>query len=263
MKKTYKKYTEILGITPKRFSKLRPIVLASLFLLSTGIFSQTEKAKSEIRSKSNTSRLSQLQVQNTEKATLQKKEAIQSAQRNGWQVKTTNTDGSFSELQRVVKHSDGIEYPIYNTTFNVSAARSTRTNHLNSGGSLGLNLDGQNMTAHVWDGGHARASHREYDGAGGNNRVTIQDISTEGGLQLNFHAAHVTGTIMASGVDARAKGMASQAKVNGYMWNNDVAEATAAAANGMLVSNHSYGFAARDQLGNPQLQWCQWCSIRW
>jgi len=28
------------------------------------------------------------------------------------------------------------------------------------------------------------------------------------------------------------------------MWNNDLAEATAAAANGMLISNHSYGFIA-------------------
>ena len=98
------------------------------------------------------------------------------------------------------------------------------------------------MTAHVWDGGHARVTHQEYDGPGGSNRVSIQDAASEGGTQLNFHAAHVTGTITASGVDPNAKGMAPQSKIHGYMWNNDVAEATTAAANGMIISNHSYGF---------------------
>ncbi|WP_299433608.1 fibronectin type III domain-containing protein [uncultured Aquimarina sp.] len=238
MKKSYKNLTGVFGFMPKRFGKLHTLVFSTMFLLSTGVFAQSKEARSEIRSKSNISKLNQLQVQNTEKAVTLKKAAIQAAQRNGWPVKTTLEDGSFAELQRLSE--DGS--PIYYVTSNVAAARSTRANHLNSGGSLGLNLDGQNMTAYVWDGGHARASHQEYDGAGGNNRVTIQDTSTEGGLQLNFHAAHVTGTIMASGVQANAKGMASQAKVNGYMWNNDVAEATTAAANGMLLSNHSYGF---------------------
>jgi hypothetical protein len=84
----------------------------------------------------------------------------------------------------------------------------------------------------------ARASHQEYDGAGGTNRFSIGDSSTT----LNFHAAHVTGTIMASGFVAAAKGMAPHSRVSGYDWNSDLSEATTAAANGMLVSNHSYGF---------------------
>ncbi|MHA7055643.1 fibronectin type III domain-containing protein [Aquimarina sp. M1] len=232
MKKSYK------NLIRKRFEKLPMLVFSTMLLLSAGVFAQSAAQKSKIIQNSNLYKLNQLQEQSAKKAVIQKKEAIQAAQKNGWPIKTTLKDGTFSELQKL--SVDG--KPIYYTTFNVDAARSTRTNHLNSGGSLGLNLDGQNMTAHVWDGGHARASHQEYDGAGGTNRVTIQDVSSEGGVQLNFHAGHVTGTIMASGVQADAKGMASQAKVNGYMWNNDVAEATAAAANGMLVSNHSYGF---------------------
>ncbi|WP_299258796.1 S8 family serine peptidase [uncultured Aquimarina sp.] len=238
MKKRYKNLTGVFGFMPKRFGKLHTLVFSTMFLLSTAAFAQTETAKLKIRSESNISKLNQLQAQNTEKAALLKKEAIQAAKQNGWPITTTLKDGSFVELQRLAEDGSAIYY----ATSNVAAARSTRANHLNIGGSLGLNLDGQNMTAYVWDGGHARASHQEYDGTGGNNRVTIQDTSTEGGLQLNFHAAHVTGTIMASGVQANAKGMAPQAKVNGYMWNNDVAEATAAAANGMLLSNHSYGF---------------------
>ncbi|WP_298542226.1 S8 family serine peptidase [uncultured Aquimarina sp.] len=238
MKKSYKNLTEVFGFTPKRFGKLQTLVFSTMFLLSATMLAQSPAQKSQIMQNSNVSKLNQLQVQNAEKAATQKKAAIQAAKKNGWPIKTRLKDGTFSELQRLA--FDGS--PIYYTTFNVDAAESTRTNHLNIGGSLGLNLDGQNMTAHVWDGGHARASHQEYDGAGGNNRVTIQDAASEGGTQLNFHAAHVTGTITASGVQAAAKGMAPQSKVNGYMWNDDIAEATTAAANGMIVSNHSYGF---------------------
>ena len=143
-------------------------------------------------------------------------------------------NGTYQELQKILPDGSLIYY----TTFNVNAARSTRTNHLNSGGSLGLNLMGQNMTAHVWDGGLARTTHQEYDGAGGTNRFSIGDGTTA----LHYHSAHVTGTIIASGVSANAKGMAPHARAVGYEWNNDLSEATSAAANGMLISNHSYGY---------------------
>ncbi|WP_435260989.1 GEVED domain-containing protein [Tenacibaculum sp. nBUS_03] len=166
-------------------------------------------------------------------ASNEKQQALRLAKKNGWKIKFTTKDGRMVELQRVV---DG--KPIYYTTFNVDAAKSTRTNHLHSGGTLGLNLMGQGMTAHVWDGGLARTTHQEYDGAGGNNRFSIGDGTTT----RNFHAAHVTGTIISSGVQASAKGMAPHAKAVGYDWNNDISEATSAAANGMLISNHSYGY---------------------
>jgi hypothetical protein len=104
------------------------------------------------------------------------------------------------------------------------------------------------MTAHVWDGGIARASHQEYDGAGGNNRFSAGDSGS-----LNYHSAHVTGTIMASGVVANSKGMAPHSSVIGYDWNSDLSEATRAASNGMLVSNHSYGYATRNALGQVQV----------
>ena len=114
------------------------------------------------------------------------------------------------------------------------------------------------MTAYVWDGGHARVSHQEYDGIGGNNRVTIGDSP----LDLNFHSAHVTGTIVASGYEANAKGMAPQASAVSYQWDADVAEATTAAAGGMLLSNHSYGYVASGipddwfgQYGSDAVDW--------
>ncbi|WP_420571380.1 S8 family serine peptidase [Kordia sp.] len=224
----------------------------SLGLLAFGMFfaqtsfGQTDAEKQKIVSQYDVQKLGTLQNQFTTNQLQEKQNAIRIAQQNGWEIRKTLADGTLVELQKVT--ADGT--PVYYTTFNVAAARSTRTNFLNSGGGLGLNLMGQNMTAHVWDGGIARASHQEYDGAGGNNRYTVGD----GSGSLNFHAAHVTGTIMASGVVAEAKGMAPHASAVGHDWNSDKAEATNAASNGMLVSNHSYGFAARNpNTGQVQL----------
>ena len=206
-------------------------------------FGQTEKQKEQITSRYDKQKLQQLKIDFSAKAVLEKQRAFAIAQQRGWQTKFTTQDGRLVELQKVVNGK-----PIYYTTFNVAAAKSTRVDHLNSGGSLGLNLDGQNMTAYVWDGGVARASHQEYDGAGGNNRFSTGDSGS-----LNYHSAHVTGTIIASGVQANAKGMAPHADAIGYDWNSDLAEATTAAANGMLISNHSYGYATRNQQEQVQL----------
>jgi hypothetical protein len=214
------------------------------FLVILPVMAQTQLQKEQITSRYDKQKFQQLKSEFLQKTADEKQRAQQLANQRGWQTKITTQDGRYLELQKVV---DGM--PIYYTTFNVAAAKSTRVDHLNSGGSLGLNLDGQNMTAYVWDGGIARASHQEYDGAGGTNRFSVGD----GSSSLNFHAAHVTGTIIASGVQANAKGMASHANAIGSDWNSDLAEATTAAAGGMLVSNHSYGFAARNQQGQVQL----------
>ncbi|MEW7280843.1 S8 family serine peptidase [Aquimarina sp. 2201CG1-2-11] len=181
-----------------------------------------------------------MQKESYEKSQIQRKEAFDAAKKNGWKIKIKSSNGGYSELQRLGPNKE----PIYFTTLNTDAAKSTRTNYLHSGGALGLNLNGQNMIAHVWDAGHARITHQEYDGPGATNRVSIEDANTEtGGIQLNDHAAHVSGIIAASGVNPSAKGMAPQARVKGYKWTDDIAEVAAEAANGMLISNHSYSLA--------------------
>ncbi|OEK08527.1 hypothetical protein A8C32_03480 [Flavivirga aquatica] len=219
------------------------LTILCLFITST-FFAQTRLEISKIKKEYNIQKLKQLETNLKKKAASEKEKAIEFAKQNNIPTKMTTKDGRILELQRIVN-----ENPIYYTTFNIDAAVSTRTNHLQSGGSLGLNLMGQNMTAYVWDGGVANRAHQEYDGSGGNNRFSIGD----GTSSLNFHAEHVTGTIIASGLVANAEGMAPQAQAIGYDWNNDKAEAASATANGMLISNHSYGFAFRNSLGQVQL----------
>lgn len=160
---------------------------------------------------------------------IEKKKAIAAANINHWPLVIVKDDGSIAELMKLTP--DG--YPIYYSTENVNAARSTRTNHLHSGGSLGLNLEGQGMTVRVWDGGRVRASHNAFGG-----RVTVVDDLTEA---LNFHSTHVTGTMVASANPASVKGMAPQANARTFNWTNDESEALSEIQLGMLVSNHSYG----------------------
>lgn len=119
----------------------------------------------------------------------------------------------------------------YYVTSNAGSSVTIRTNRLYSGGSLGLNVQGQGMKAFVWDGGGARTTHVEFP----NNKVNIID-----GAALDDHATHVTGTIVAQGLTANLKGIAFDASADSYDWNNDYGEMAIEAASGMLVSNHSY-----------------------
>ena len=100
------------------------------------------------------------------------------------------------------------------------------------------NLTGTGQTVGVWDAGGARRSHRELTG-----RIGIGD-----GAMLFSHSTHVTGTICAAGIDARALGMAPAARVLSYDFDDDLAEATllamstAGETGTIQVSNHSYGW---------------------
>ena len=160
--------------------------------------------------------------------------AIALAKKNGWDIERTYKDGTHISLQGL----DATGMPIYYITYNNSrAAATTRTNQLWAGGALGLNLSGAGSAVNdkigIWDGGLIRESHTELRG-----RVVIKDKPSK----LNEHATHVAGTMIASGQNALAKGMAfGVKKLQAYDFNNDVAEIAEAAQTQMLVSNHSYG----------------------
>lgn len=127
---------------------------------------------------------------------------------------------------------------IYAQTDNAGAALTARANKLYNGGTLGLNIQGQNMIAGVWDGGSAKTTHQEFM-VGGNSKLTNMD-----GASNIDHATHVTGTICAQGILSNAKGIAFNASVLNYDWNDDLSEMLSQASTGLLTSNHSYGFGA-------------------
>ena len=125
--------------------------------------------------------------------------------------------------------------PLYRTTNNLIAAATTSTSAVWSGGGAGLNLSGSGVILGIWDGGPVRTTHQEYGG-----RVVVKDGSTA----TAAHATHVGGTMIASGVVTPAKGMSPAANLWSNDWNTDISEMAARAAEGLQVSNHSYGYIA-------------------
>ncbi len=222
-------------------SKYNFLLLGLLF--SATLYSQNPEQIKKITQNYDKAKLLEMQKIFQEQHQLDRTYALEYAKLRGIETTISYPDGRTAELQKV--EDDGTLL-YYITSSNVIAARSTRTDFIKDGGGLGLNLEGQNMIAYVWDDGHARLTHQEFDGPGGNDRVSAEDTVAEGGLQYANHATHVTGTIVASGVRTDAQGMATWAQVKGYKWNNDLSEVTAAAANGMLISNHSYGYVPDD-----------------
>jgi len=122
--------------------------------------------------------------------------------------------------------------PIYYQTYNFVAAQMLNTNQLWSGGLSELQLNGEDIRLHVWDGGSIRHTHQEFD-----DRTTQMDEPP----YMVGHATHVAGTMVSAGINIDAKGMAPAAELHVYDFSNDEGEMIAAAADGAILSNHSYG----------------------
>ncbi len=128
--------------------------------------------------------------------------------------------------------------PVFYITDNLGAAHTTRAAELWPGGSLGLDVTGEGYhQLGEWDAGNVRTTHQEFTNQGA-SRVTIMD----GAHPWHSHSTHVAGTLIAGGVVPDAKGMAYGGNLKSWEWTNDDAEMAAAAANGLELSNHSYGF---------------------
>ncbi|WP_396161488.1 S8 family serine peptidase [Flavobacterium sp.] len=218
---------------------------------SLSVFSQTKQDAELIRNNYDLVNIKKLELNYRNKELTEKSEAYKLASIKGWPLTLNGDNGSFQQLMKITP--DG--FPVYYSTFsNVAASISTRTNFLNTGGGLGLNLNGQNMTVGVWDGGVVRRSH-----SGFNNRVeTIDDTGTNYNTDGSRHATHVTGTIIAlpwSPTVADVRGMAFQANARTFNWFEDEAEAMDEASLGMLLSNHSYGIPITSVDGNILPAW--------
>ncbi|AEI48581.1 S8 family serine peptidase [Runella slithyformis] len=154
------------------------------------------------------------------------------ARQNNWPLRRDFSDGRVMILSGVSETGE----PLYDiTTTNRGAALTTRTDALYEGGGLGLNLTGGSAPMKnrlgIWDGGMVLSNHAELFG-----RV----VQSDGATTVSTHATHVSGTMIATGLNPRARGMANQATLLAYDFNNDTPE-MANAADNLLVSNHSYG----------------------
>ncbi|WP_432411081.1 S8 family serine peptidase [Rasiella sp. SM2506] len=203
-----------------------------LFFVAFG-FAQTDSERREITNKSNLTTLAQLELQYAIQFAAEKAEALALASINGWEEFIEIENGGQAELVGVFSSGE----PIYYATENPEGAITTRTDKVHTGGGAGLDLNGEGMVAGVWDGGRVRETHELIGG-----RATQVDGTTT----ISSHSTHVAGTMIGTGTvnSGNAKGMAPLATLEAYSFNNDEAEMAAAAATGLLVSNHSYGIPA-------------------
>jgi len=135
-------------------------------------------------------------------------------------------------LQRLSRNNK----PVYYATDNFSCASTISVDELWSNDNEYSALSGEGIEINLWDGGAVRSTHQELQGETG-SRV----IMRETGLSLENHSTHVAGTMIGRGVNPDAQGMAGAASVRGWDLNDDIAEMASAAADGIVLSNHSYG----------------------
>ena len=159
--------------------------------------------------------------------------AFEMAAQKGWETHMILPNGGNALLVGVFDNGT----PKYYTTDNREGAITTRADRVHTGGVAGLDLNGENMIAGVWDGGRVRDTHNLLE-----DRTT--QIDNPG--SISNHSTHVSGTMVgsASQVNGQAKGMAPMAELLAYDFGADEPEMTSAASQGMILSNHSYGIPA-------------------
>ncbi len=208
---------------------MKKVLSLLLVIIPLFLFSQNKTQKQKVAEQSNSAVLKSFSDRSKIVFFQEKSKANDMAKKFNWPL-TLKKDNTFSELVGVSKDN----LPIYYSTFNEGAGITSRANKLHSGGSLGLNINGENITAGVWDGGAGLTTHELFSG-----RLQVLDNTQN----THPHSTHVAGTIIGSKLfeNGKATGMAHNGKVNSYDWNNDIGEVATAAADGLLLSNHSYG----------------------
>ena len=208
-------------------------LILGLALLSSGLsFGQTAEERAQITKDYDQVKLEELRLEFQQEYEIRMERATRLAKENGWPLRKSFEDGSSGALYDVIDNE-----PIYMSTDNRIAGLMQGANELWNGGSLGINIEGQNMEVGVWDGARVLQTHEALIG-----RVVAGEAPVSSGdPDDDDHATHVTGTIVANGPDNNAIGIAPQATAKFYNFTNDNSEMTTEASNGMLISNHSYG----------------------
>ncbi|MCM4172151.1 T9SS C-terminal target domain-containing protein [Arenibacter sp. TNZ] len=204
------------------------LLIVALSLVANISFAQTEKQIHTIKDKYRSSKLGVFTNDLKKNFTKENNTLLQAAKTNGWKLTERLEDGNFSELTSI--GDDGT--PLYYSTFSTELNTATRANALHDNGLLDLGINGENMLVGIWDAGAVLTNHKEFD-----NRVQTLDESEI----VDSHATRVTGILVASGLDKKSKGVAYKAKAVSNDWRRDKIEVAEMAANGLLLSNHSYG----------------------
>ena len=174
--------------------------------------------------------------------------AVIAAKEKGWPIQYASQNQNNAKLIGVNEKG----WPKYYISFADPVASITiGANKVWPGAASNLNLNGSddNMTNKlgVWDEGSPLLTHKEFTG-----RITQKDNAKD----VVTHSTHVAGIVMSKGLNPLSKGMSYNVKgILDYDWNNDLSEMSAAAANGLLISNHSYGTVTGWNYNSDSARW--------
>jgi len=219
--------------TYKSTYRASSILLLLLFVFTMGqmAMAQTSQQRLQISENNKKTALASFRSNLISEYALERTKLKEVAKLNNWKIKETLANGKKIELQGI--GADGS--PLYYETYSDEAGLVSRASTLNTDGVMGLDLNGDGMNVGVWDAGIALQHHVEYT-----SRIAIGDENSE----VDTHATHVTGSIISTGLKKDARGVANKANVISHDWTRDKIEVAEAAANGLLLSNHSYGIKA-------------------
>ncbi|MFD0795972.1 S8 family serine peptidase [Maribacter chungangensis] len=208
-----------------------PIVLFALMMLLCAnytVSAQSDALKKIIKKDYDFSKIGAMHVDLEFDFEENRRKTLALAKTNHWKLSEVMKDGTKVALQEI--GTDGS--PLYYETYSDNASRASRANTLHANGIMDLNLDGSGMQVGVWDSGVALTTHQEYD---------IRAVIGDGSKEIDNHATMVSGSLISAGIKKEAQGVAYRAKVLSNDWSRDKIEVATAAANGLLLSNHSYG----------------------
>ncbi len=212
-----------------------------LALLSISANAQTANDAKVLKTKTNTSVLSRAQ-QSAEKLVVSDATLRKFAADKKVPYRFESPDGRIMQLAAI----DGNGNPIYFITDNDKVAITSGVNLIQTGTPSGYNLSGKDVKIVEWDGGRVRATHQELLG-----KITVGADTGSVVTTNSDHSTHVAGTILATGIDAKAKGMAPDSKIISYDYNNNYTElSTSLSKQEGVLSTHSYGFNTGWTLNN-------------
>lgn len=222
------------------------ITLGLMLCVSLSMFSQTAEEIAQITADYDLEKLKQIEL-NAQAEFEKRQERIREwAATSDLPLSKVTKDGSTQVIYDVIN-----DRPIYRSTLNRNAGIMQGANALWNGGSLGLNVEGQNMTVGVWEIGLVQSSHEAFTG----KLLVAQGASANNSNPTTSanHATHVTGTVLADGSNLNARGVAFRANGRSFNSDSDLSEMAQQASIGLLVSNHSYGIPADAFVTGAQL----------
>lgn len=208
-------------------------ILCMIFfcLLNLNLLAQTDAQRLVIKSKTNIAALQQLSIDFGSFASQRRAIAVEWATQHGFPVDGITPDG----VEFFIIDYDSINGPLYIGTNNLNASKTISTSKVLTGGTSGLNLSGSGIVLSQFDAARVCDFHPEIIGR------AFQGIHETPVAAVSFHSTHVAGTMIASGVNPSSRGMAPLATVNYYHMLSYDDGLALEAADGTLLSNHSWG----------------------